>query len=63
MNDKLFGWQVYKMPDEVAPINDIKPHEIGKIECWCNPYIDGDILVHNSMDEREQYERGEKKPS
>lgn len=57
------GWTVYEQPAEVAPINDLRPHEIGKVECWCNPYMDGDVLVHNAMDEREIYERGEKKSS
>jgi hypothetical protein len=58
-NDLIGGWTVYKQPAEVAPINDLKPHEIGKIECWCNPFMDGDVLVHNAMDKREKtYEQG-----
>jgi hypothetical protein len=52
------GWQVYKMPSEVAPINDLKPHEIGG-ECWCNPFMDGDVIVHNALDRREYtHEKG-----
>lgn len=53
------GWAVYNSAPEVAPINDLKPHEIGKIECWCNPYMEGNVLVHNALDGRENtYEKG-----
>jgi hypothetical protein len=52
------GWMVYQQPAEVAPINDLRPHEIGKVECWCNPFMDGEVLVHNAMDKREEYEHG-----
>lgn len=47
------GWTVYNALPEVAPINDLRPHEIGKVECWCNPFMDGDVLVHNALDRRE----------
>lgn len=60
MSDGLIdGWTVYNSPSEVAPINDLRPHEIGKVECWCNPFMDGDVLVHNALDNRENtYEKG-----
>ena len=55
MSDQLIdGWTVYNSPAEVAPINDLRPHEIGKIECWCNPFMDGEVLVHNALDGRER---------
>ena len=53
------GWCLLKHPSEVMPINDIKWHIPG-YDCWCNPRLDEDcILVHNSMDNRENtYEKG-----
>lgn len=44
----------------VVPINDLREHQ-ESIECWCRPIIDGDVVVHNSMDRREEYENGRKK--
>jgi hypothetical protein len=41
----------------VYPIDDIKPHEIDA-PCWCIPFDDDGVIVHNSMDRREEYERG-----
>ena len=61
--NKIDGWHVYNFLPEVAPINDLKPHEIGKVECWCNPFMDGDVLVHNAMDGRKAFERLKTKPS
>lgn len=46
----------------VLPINDLKEHDKNK-NCWCRPNVDGDVVVHNSMDGREKYETGERKPS
>lgn len=58
-NDSLNGWAIYRCPSEVAPIHDLRPHEIGKVECWCKPFMDGDVLVHNALDGREHtYEKG-----
>jgi hypothetical protein len=32
--------------------------------CWCNPSIEDDgIVLHRSLDGRERYESGERKPS
>jgi hypothetical protein len=31
--------------------------------CRCHPEIDDDLVIHNSFDGREAYERGERKPS
>lgn len=39
----------------VWPLDDLKDHELEK-DCWCKPLLDGNIIVHNSMDGREDYE-------
>ena len=47
---------------DVWPMNDWREHTLGR-ECWCKPTPatdDDSILVHNSMDRREDYEQGRK---
>ena len=61
-SDTANGWIVTEDPLEVSPKSDLKEHLSGET-CWCRPFIDDGILVHNSSDEREKYERGERKPS
>ena len=60
------GWRAEwggDRPGEVWPMDDLREHDIGgATTCWCRPRLDGDVLVHNSMDRREEYERG-RKPS
>lgn len=56
------GWTAYADPTEVVPNNDLMPH-ISGAGCWCKPKLDEEVLVHNSMDKREEYERGERKVS
>jgi hypothetical protein len=48
----------------IYPLNDFREHEM-KADCWCKPSIDeeDDLCIHNAMDQREQYETGERKPS
>lgn len=46
--------------NHVIPNNDLREH-IEAVDCWCLPKDDGQIVTHNSADERERYERGEKK--
>lgn len=50
----------------VVPINDLREHDLNG-SCWCKPALDNDysypIWIHNSMDGREAFERGERKPS
>lgn len=46
----------------ILPLNDLRQHEESS-DCWCEPKIDGDIIVHNALDEREKYETGERKPN
>lgn len=46
----------------VLPIGDLREHE-ERLGCWCRPVRDEDeprVIVHNSMDQRETYERGRK---
>jgi hypothetical protein len=49
----------------VVPINDLRDHSCDvEIPCWCRPIENEDgVIVHNSMDQRELYETGERKPS
>lgn len=51
------SWIVQDNPNEVTPIDDLKPHKAGA-DCWCNPIVDDDIIIHNAMDKREKYEDG-----
>ncbi len=40
----------------ILPINDLREHE-ESVNCWCGPEEDVDgLIVHNSMDRREDYE-------
>jgi len=50
-----FKWLVYYDPQEVVPENDLRQHHHG-IGCWCAPHFDGDVLVHNALDNRVAYE-------
>lgn len=47
----------------VYPINDLREHVVDGPDCWCKPQWDEehDILIHNSLDQREKYETGELK--
>lgn len=45
----------------VYPINDLRKHSLG--DCWCRPVDDEGVLVHKSLDGREAYEAGDRKPS
>ncbi|HUY05022.1 MAG TPA: hypothetical protein VMV33_17220 [Rhodocyclaceae bacterium] len=46
----------------VWPLEDLRPHDPFSEACWCRPTWDERVLVHNSADGREEYERG-RKPS
>lgn len=44
----------------VTPINDLREHE-DSAACWCGPSRDDEeprVVIHNSMDQRETYEKG-----
>ncbi len=47
--------------NQVYPINDLRQHSLR--DCWCRPIDDEGVSVHNSLDGREIYERGERKLS
>lgn len=45
--------------------DDLREHTLS-LDCWCRPAIDTEesrVVIHHSMDRREEYERGERKPS
>jgi hypothetical protein len=49
----------------LIPNNDLRDH-ISEITCWCHPEPDDEepsVYIHNSMDGREKFETGERKPS
>jgi hypothetical protein len=54
--------EICEGPYHVIPINDLREHECSE-GCWCKPYDDEGVWVHNSMDGREIYETGERKMS
>ena len=45
-------------PATVYPLNDLREHDPDNAACWCGPTYDEGVLVHNSMDRREEYETG-----
>lgn len=46
----------------VMPVNDLRPHD-ESLQCWCRPVDDAGVVVHNSMDGREDFEEGRRLPS
>ena len=48
------------VPACVYPLDDLREHDPDNMECWCKPRFDDGVLVHNSRDKREEYERGRK---
>ena len=50
----------------VMPVNDLREHE-ASLSCWCRPKPDDEftpgLYVHSSMDGREDFETGKRKPS
>lgn len=67
MSDEVDGgWRCDTGGDEQAqvyPVCDLREHIATGVECWCHPQIIDGIVIHNAMDGREQFERGERKPS
>lgn len=45
----------------VMPVRDLREHTIS--DCWCDPVDDDGVMLHNSLDEREVFEAGRRKPS
>lgn len=50
------------MTDHVYPLDDLREHEFDGTACWCDPLYDEefDLVIHNSLDGREEYARGRK---
>lgn len=55
-------WIAQDNPLEVTPVDDLRQHDSGA-KCWCRPFMDGDVIVHNALDNREAYEQGIRKPN
>jgi len=55
----LDAWKV--VGNHVFPMDDLREHS--PADCWCRPIDDDGIIVHNSLDGRELYERGERQVS
>lgn len=53
------GWlaQIVDQERHVTPVNDLRPHTVDSL-CWCKPFDDDGVTVHNSLDGREEFERG-----
>jgi hypothetical protein len=49
-------WHVQSNPSEVTPIEDLRDHQSG-VACWCRPFMEDDVIVHNALDGREKWER------
>jgi len=47
--------------NHVYPINDLRKHSLR--DCWCRPVDDDGVIVHNSLDGREEFQNGERKLS
>jgi hypothetical protein len=46
----------------VIPADDLRPHE-HSLQCWCHPTPDDEqprVLVHHSLDGREDFESGKR---
>lgn len=48
------AWKVTR--NHVHPLGDLREHWL-TTDCWCRPYLYDGIVVHNSLDGREIYER------
>lgn len=57
----MWNAEVYSKRTHVYPVEDLREHDLSG-QCWCNPALDGNLVIHNSMDRREEYEQG-RKPS
>jgi hypothetical protein len=66
MTWKLEGFvsEAGNLVQHIVPTDDLYEH-ILMPSCWCEPRIDPKdfLAIHNSADEREKFENGERKPS
>ena len=46
----------------IYPMNDLREHILEGRSCWCKPTLDEEdlLVIHNSLDGREQVETGER---
>lgn len=51
------GWGVYPVEGyvHVAPQDDLLEHVLGR-HCWCGPRVEDFVVVHHSVDQREDEE-------
>ena len=47
--------------NHVMPQHDRQEHR-PTFGCWCQPYKDGNVIVHNSADRREMFETEQENP-
>jgi hypothetical protein len=61
---KSFISEAGNLVQHIIPVEDIYEHELMP-HCWCQPKIDRKdfLAIHNSWDEREKFETGERKKS
>ncbi len=59
-----FASEAGNFVQHIVPVDDMYEHELLP-SCWCCPKIDSKdfLAIHNSADEREKFESGERKPS
>lgn len=66
MNWRLVGFPTKSghFAQHVVPVDDLREHDLTP-DCWCTPTVDSVsfVAVHNAADQREKFERGERKPS
>jgi hypothetical protein len=66
MTWRLSGFvsQAGNFVQHIAPVDDLYEHVLTP-DCWCKPTVDDSdfTVVHQSADQREKFERGERKPS
>lgn len=55
------GWMAIQTDSgpQVFPLDDLRPH-LHDSPCWCSPTDDEGVLVHHSVDRREEFEHGRK---
>ncbi len=58
---KSTGWLILGMINRphVMPLGDLREHIVDDL-CWCGPTDDDGVMVHHSLDLREEFERGRK---
>ncbi len=55
------------LPTQIYPEADLREHVTEGTDCWCSPRVEDNggeqIIIHNSADQREKFETGERKRS